>query len=156
MHKVIASGIPETLAGWRKIGFFALGKVRVGGVAVSLYDYENQVIRPLGDARVHFALNCMSVGCPRLPREVFRPETLDRQLDREARLFFDDWRHVQIDTARGVLRLSQILEFYPEDFLATAPSLPAYVNRYRSVRVPEHLNVEFIPYDWTVNRVPRR
>ena len=156
MHKVIETGIPETLAGLRKISFFALGKVQVGGVAVSLYDYENLVIRPLGDARVHFALNCMSVGCPRLPREVFRPETLDRQLDREARLFFDDERHARFDPARGVLHLSQIIEFYPEDFLAAAPSLLAYVNRYRTVAVPAHARIEFIPYDWTVNRAPPR
>ena len=62
LNDKFAAGIPETLAGVRKIGFFALGKVQVGGEAISLYDYENKVIRPLGDARIHFALNCMSVG----------------------------------------------------------------------------------------------
>ena len=55
-----------------------------------------------------------------------------------------------------MLHLSQILEFYPEDFLAAAPSLQAYVNRYRTVAVPADAAIEFIPYDWTVNRAPPR
>ena len=67
MHKVIETGIPESLAVIKKIPFFALGMVRVGGMDISLYDYENNVIRALGDPRIHVALNCMSVSCPRLP-----------------------------------------------------------------------------------------
>ena len=154
MHNVIESGNPTTLAGLKKVDFFYLRKVRVGGQAISLYDYENRVIRALGDARVHFALNCMSVGCPRLPREPFLPESLDTQLDREARRFFNDSRNVDVDDARAAIRLSEILAFYPEDFLARAPSLAAYVNRFRDAPVPAHYRIEFIPYDWTVNRQP--
>ncbi|MGH8598793.1 MAG: DUF547 domain-containing protein, partial [Gammaproteobacteria bacterium] len=64
MYKVLQAGIPETLAGWRKIQFFALDRVAIDGAIRTLYDYENTVIRPLGEPRVHFALNCMVVGCP--------------------------------------------------------------------------------------------
>lgn len=45
---------------------------------------------------------------------------------------------------------------YPEDFLAEAPTLIAYVNRYRGDAVAENMRIEFIPYDWTVNRQPQR
>lgn len=152
MHKVIATGIPETLAGLRKIGFFALGKVQVGGEAISLFDYENKVIRPLGDARIHFALNCMSVGCPKLPRDVFLPQTLALQLDRESRLFFAEARNVSINAAKKTVTLSEILKFFTEDFLASAPTLIAYVNRYRDIKIPEDYKVEFSDYDWTINR----
>ena len=155
MHKVIESGIPDSLAGFNKVKFFYFGKLQVGGVPISLYDYENDVLRALGDPRVHFALNCMSVGCPRLPREPFLAATLEQQLEREARRFFADPRHLMVDTARSVLRLSEILRFYPEDFLKAAPSLIAYVNRYREVKVPDGYTVEYIPYDWTINRQPR-
>ena len=122
--------------------------------AISLYEYENKVIRPLGDARVHVALNCMSVGCPRLPRTPFLPHTLQVQLDREARTFYNESRNVAVDPEARVLRLSEILDFYRGDFLAQAPSLAAYVNRYRVERVPEDYAVQFIPYDWTVFRQP--
>ena len=154
MHKVIEKDIPQTLAGWRKIGFFFLGKVAVGGEPITLYDYEKDVIRPLGDPRVHVALNCMSVGCPRLPREPFLPERLEAQLDREAKLFFNEPRNVQVNDANRTVQLSEILKFYTEDFLRAAPSLSAYASRYRDQPVPADYAVEFIPYDWTINRQP--
>ena len=154
MHKVIESGIPQTLAGVKKIGFFYLGKVQVGGEPISLVDYENKVIRALGDPRIHVALNCMSVGCPRLPREPFVAEKLNEQLDREARLFYNEARNVEVNESAKLLRLSEILDFYTADFLAKAPSLAAYVNRYLRAPVPENYAIEFIPYDWTVNRQP--
>lgn len=156
MHKVIATGIPETLGGLRKVAFFAMGKVQVGGDAISLYDYENKIIRALKEPRVHFALNCMSVSCPRLPREVFLPETIDVQLEQETRAFFAEARNTGIDAQRQIVTLSEILKFYPEDFLAVAPSLVAYVNRYRDVKIPEFYKVEFADYDWTINRQPQR
>ena len=155
MHQVIESGIPVSLAGFNKLKFFYFGKLQVGGAPISLYDYENDVIRALGDPRVHFALNCMSVGCPRLPREPFLAATLEQQLEREARRFFNDPRHVTVDAVRGVLRLSEILRFYPDDFLRAAPTLIAYVNRYRDIKVPDSHTIEYIPYDWTINRQPR-
>ncbi len=159
MHKVIATGFPETLGGLRKVAFFALGKVQVGGEAISLYDYENKVIRVLKEPRIHFALNCMSVSCPRLPREVFIAEKLEAQLERETRRFFAEARNAAVsskDTERPVVSLSEILKFFPEDFLAVAPSLTAYANRYREVKLPETAKVEFVDYDWTVNRQPKK
>jgi hypothetical protein len=154
MHKVLERGIPRTLAGLRKVSFFFLGKVQVGTQPITLYQYENDVVRKLNDPRMHVALNCMSVGCPRLPREAFTPERLNEQLDREARLFYNEDRNVQVDDAKRVLRLSEILKFYTPDFLAAAPSLAEYVNKYRDTKVPEDYKVEFIPYDWTINRQP--
>lgn len=159
MHKVIDRGIPKSLGGsglgaLRTVRFFFVGKVQVGGEPITLRKYENEVVRKLNDARMHVALNCMSIGCPRLPREAFLPEKLNEQLDREARRFYNEERNVQVDDAKRVVRISEILDFFPEDFLAEAPSLTAYVNKYRDKKVPEDYKVEFIPYDWTVNRQP--
>lgn len=154
MHNVIEGGIPDSLSGLKKLSFFYLRKVQVGGQPISLYDYENKVIRSLGEPRIHVALNCMSIGCPRLPREPFLPEKLDAQLDREAKRFFNELRNVSADDTSRVLRLSEILSFYSSDFLAHAPSLAAYANRYRDTNVPESYAIRFVPYDWTINRQP--
>jgi hypothetical protein len=59
-----------------------------------------------------------------------------------------------LDPERRVVRISEILSFYTEDFLADAPSLVAYVNRYRPAPVPEDYEVEFIDYDWRINNQP--
>ena len=155
MYNVVRSGVPERLSLLDRVDFFKLTKVVVGGQAISLYDYENDVIRPLGEERVHFALNCMAVSCPRLPRAPFTAAGLDAQLDAAARLFFAEPRNVQVDPALRVVRLSSILAFYPEDFVRRAPSLVAYANRYRADPIPEDDKVEFIPYDWTINAAPQ-
>lgn len=151
MFNVIESGLPQRLTGLRKIWFFAVKRFPVGGEPISLYALENDVIRPLGDERVHFALNCMAVGCPRLPREPFSPEKLDRQLDDEARRFFSEARNLQVLPERRLLRVSSLLRFYTEDFLARNSTLIAYINRYAPSRIPEDYRIEFIDYDWTVN-----
>lgn len=154
MYNVIDAGIPQTNAGLGKVKFFFLRKVTVDGQRLSLRDYENDVIRKLGDARVHFALNCMSVGCPRLPREPFRATVLNEQLEREAWRFFAEPRNARQDIEKARVYLSEILDFYPEDFLAVAPSLVAYANRFREMPLSEGFDLEFTPYDWTINRQP--
>ncbi len=151
MFNVIDSGFPKSLAGLTKFRFFGFKRFTVGGDRVSLYALENDVIRPLGEERVHFALNCMSVGCPRLPREPFRPDKLQQQLDQAARQFFGEARNLQALPERKLVRVSSILKFYTEDFLAKSPTLIAYIITYASFKVPDDYGIEFIDYDWTVN-----
>jgi len=148
MHHVVAS--PRRPQ--EQIRFFLLSSVVIDAERLSLYAYENRIIRPLGDPRVHFALNCMVRGCPRLPREPFDALQLDAQLEREARRFLNEPRNVQVDPPLGVVRLSSILRFYKGDFVARAPSLIAYVNRYREEPIPDGYRVGFIPYDWALQQ----
>lgn len=155
MYNVIDAGIPETLEGLRKVPFFFFRQVQIGGERMSLHAYENRIIRPLGEERIHFALNCMAAACPRLPKEPFTGPALDAELDREAREFFAEDRNLVVDDGRKVVRVSDILRFYTEDFLAKAPTLNAYVNRYRQPPVPEDYEVEFIKYDWRINNQPK-
>lgn len=155
MYNVLDAGIPETLAGVRKVPFFFLRQVQIGGERMSLYAYENRIIRPTGEERVHFALNCMAAGCPQLPREPFTATGLDAELDREAKEFFAEARNLAVDPERKLARVSEILKFYTEDFLADAPSLVAYINRYRATPIPSDYDVAFIPYDWRVNNQPK-
>lgn len=151
MYNVLASGMPKDLNAV-KVRFFYSSKLMIGGQEMSLYDLENKVVRPMGDPRVHFALNCMVRGCPRLPREPFRADQLDMELEACAQYFLNESRNVQVDADKQTVRFSQILQFYTEDFLKKAPSLIAYANRYREAKIPETYKVEFIPYDWTLNQ----
>ena len=161
MFNVIESGIPATHAGTAKISFFVLRKLRIGGRELSLYAFENDVIRPYArarqDPRIHFALNCSALACPVLPRRPFTAAALDAELEREARAFFALPGNFRIDTAAQTLWLSEILNFYPEDFVPVpAPSLLAYANRYAPQAAPADFRVRFTPYDWTVANSRRR
>jgi hypothetical protein len=149
MYNVIVSGRqPDDL-----LGFFVLQKFSVGGRYLSLYDYENKVIRVQGEPRVHFALNCMVRSCPRLPRQPFEPDALEQQLDAAAREFLNDPRHVRVDHERREVHLSQILRWYRKDFLEAAPTVIGYVNLYRRQPIPESYRVRVLDYDWSLNAV---
>lgn len=155
MYNVVDFGLPERLSLADRVRFFKLREFRIGRRNISLYDYENDVIRPLGDARIHFALNCMAVSCPRLPPEPFSVGDLNRKLDAETAFFFSEPRNLQVDHQARTVRVSEILKFYTEDFLRHEPTLVAHINRYRTEKIPEGYKVEFIEYDWTINHQPR-
>lgn len=151
MHNVVSSGLPATHAGFNKVRFFYLRRFTIAGQRLSLYAYENEIIRPLGDPRVHFALNCSAVSCPTLPRRPFTAAAIDAELTAEARRFANDPRHVRVDDIGRRILLSEIFDFYTEDFVPShADSLQAYLNRYREVPLPDGYATAFIPYDWTV------
>lgn len=155
MYNVLESGIPRTHAGLRKVRFFVLREHVIGGRRRSLYAFENEVIRPLGEPRVHFALNCSAVSCPRLPRTPFRGVELDAQLEREARRFFAEPRNFRIDHGGRTVWLSEIQRFYAADFDSShASSLTAYANRYAPEPAPLDYRVRFTPYDWTIANHP--
>lgn len=151
MYNVIESGIPKTNAGSAKIRFFYLRKLLIGGKQMSLYDYENDIIRPLREPRVHFALNCSALSCPILPRTPFSGANLNQELDRESHKFFSEQRNLRIDRTSKKVYLSELLDFYPEDFISVdTPTLITYVNRYVLEKIPDGYAIEFIPYDWTI------
>jgi hypothetical protein len=149
-----------------KIGFFFLQEITLGGEEMSLHSLENSVIRGRFDEpRVHFALNCASRGCPRLPRSAFTGAELDDQLDREARRFFAEERNLRIDHTERVVLLSSILEWYEDDFTdwlaARRPDRPATLLEYVALYAPPEraadlqrardYEIRFVPYDWSLN-----
>ena len=151
MYNVIASGIPPSHDGFAKVRFFVLRKFVIGGTAMSLYDFENRIIRKLGEPRVHFALNCSAVSCPVLPRAVFTAERLDEELERETRGFFERDRNLRIDDAQRTVFFNEILKFYTEDFVpAHGKDLIAYAQRYTLQKIPADYAIAFTPYDWTI------
>lgn len=141
----------------KRASFFKLRNVVIGGKKTNLYDYENKVIRPLDEARTHFALNCMVRGCPRLPQKIFQPETLDQSLQAASIEFFNQKKHIQIDHEAKQVKLSGIMKFYTKDFTPTGKKqdLISYVNQFVEQKIPEDYKVKYIKYDWTINQQPK-
>lgn len=139
----------------RLAGFFYFQHVRLGGEKMSLYDLENKIIRGYGESRIHFAINCASVGCPFLPQHAFHPTTLDADLDGETLRFFASPEKLLIDHEARVVWLSPILDWFREDF---GGNLLAYVHRYASPERRAELDraaayeLRFMEYDWGLNR----
>jgi hypothetical protein len=123
----------------------------------SLNDIEHGVLRPdFRDARVHFALVCAAKGCPALRSEAYRRADLEQQLDDQARRFLADPTKNRADETARVLRLSEIFEWFREDFERDAGSLAAYVRRFgpapmAAVAAAPDVRIEFLDYDWSLN-----
>jgi uncharacterized protein DUF547 len=135
-----------------KVSFFYFTKFLVGGDEINLYDLENKIVRPqFKDARVHFALNCASGGCPQLPQDAFTPEKVDAQLSREAKKFCNEKRNVDFDPATKKLKLSHIFDWYKDDFGKEPAKVIAWINQYRADKLSTDAKIEYVDYDWTLN-----
>ena len=157
MYTVIQKNIPVSNSGFSKVRFFFLTKMEIGGSTMSLVTYESDFIRSMNEDRVHWALNCMAVSCPRLPQKPFVAETLDKDLQNLAEEFFNSEKNVRVHAADKKVEVSEILKFFPKDFVPVkAPSIVEYINLYRREKIPLDFKVEYIPYDWTINNSNRR
>ncbi len=164
---VLALG-PETPSVWGKSGlgirFFTRQKYEMGGRRLSLKKLEDELIREgFRNPRVHAALNCASLGCPRLPRQAFDGELLSSQLDAAMREWVVAARAVSVDEDRRVVALSKIFGWFRQDFLQAEarigerqPSLIGFINRYRpqGEEIPDAFREEIQPYDKRLNGRP--
>lgn len=157
MMGVIEREIPKNFSSLlKRASFFKFKKVLIGGKKTDLYTYENKVIRPIGEPRMHFILNCMVKDCPRLPQKPFMAQTLEQDLQTAALEFFNKDKHIKVDDGDSVLRLSGIMKFYTKDYVASGKKqdLLEYVNQFRENKVPSEYKVKFIKYDWSINQQP--
>ena len=104
------------------------------------------------DPRVHYALNCASLGCPNLMPRGFHAASLNSDLDAAARAYVNHPRGVSV-AARG-LRLSSIYDWYAADF-GTPAQLRAHLLRFAApelaARVRASDRIAGYGYDWTLN-----
>jgi hypothetical protein len=119
-----------------------------GDGKLTLDDIEHKIIRPFGDPRIHFAVNCASLSCPDLPTEAFKAKTVREQLEKGALKFFQHkGKGARLDGE--TLRVTKLLEWYGEDFDAGG-GIEVFLKKY----VP---NVKFedvetdIDYSWVLN-----
>jgi hypothetical protein len=150
---------------WKKEFFTLLGGER------SLDDVEHRLIRAPGafdEPRIHFAVNCASVGCPMLRNEAYLAERLDAQLEDGVRRFLGDRSRNRYDPASGTLEVSRIFDWYKADFEkgnAGIRSVPQFLARFADVLADGAVartavrqgqaQVRFLDYDWTLNDAKR-
>lgn len=131
--------------------------LQVGGRSFSLNQIEHEILRKLGEPRIHFAIVCASIGCPRLLNQAYTAAALDSQLEENARNFFAQRTNFQADPRGGTIQLSSIMDWFGEDFGAEtaaqlrriAPYLPDAASQQlaRSGRA----RVSYLDYDWNLN-----
>ena len=131
--------------------------VEAEGEALSLDDIEHRILRPVWrDARVHYAVNCASIGCPQLTVAAWTGAALEAQLEAAARAYVNHPRGVSV-TENGRLRLSKIYDWFAEDF-GGRDGLAAHLLRFAAPELAAVLagapRIAGYEYDWALNDAP--
>jgi hypothetical protein len=129
--------------------------VRVEGVDLSLDDIEHEILRKLWrDPRVHYAVNCASIGCPDLPREAFTGANLEAMLERAARAYVNHPRGVSV--VGDAVTASRIYSWFAADFGDQA-ALFSHWRRYaagpQAQALAQASRIAGYDYDWRLNTV---
>lgn len=155
LQRYPVDSIRPTFLGIPERSFFVEEKHTVGGQNYSLDGIENDVLRPLNEPRIHFAINCASQSCPVLRDEVYSASVLDKQLDEQARLFVNDPSRNQFNVETNEANLSKIFDWFERDFSAVG-GVSAYLSKFAEgdalsvLRSDPEMN--YLSYDWQLNR----
>jgi hypothetical protein len=122
---------------------------KIGGKDASLDEIEHKILRKeFDEPRIHFAINCASVSCPKLLNEAFIPENIDFQLDKVAKSFINDPSRNKIRA--NSIEISQIFSWFKGDFTKNG-SLIDYLNKYSNVKIGPNAKISHLNYDWSLN-----
>lgn len=136
---------------WKRV------KTEIDGELQSLDAIEHEILRPMGDARVHYAINCAAWSCPNLLPEPLTAEGLDDMLDAAARDYVNHERGVSI-RARGGLEVSTIYKWFQEDFGDNKQDVVDHLLEYAEPELAEQIKanarIRSYEYDWSLNDAP--
>ena len=153
-----AAGRPANSV-WQIEDVFTGPHCPVAGALRSQDEIEHEIIRPIGDPRIHFAVNCAARSCPPLVARAYEGASIGRELDERVADFIADATHFSVgdDDGRPVVRVNKVLDWFKEDFGGEAGIL-SFLASYGEGAAREALEhpdvkLEFFDYDWTLNDI---
>ncbi len=141
--------------------FTAVWKKDVGVVAGetrTLNEIEHEILRKMGEPRIHVAIVCASVSCPDLRIEAYTVEKLNEQLGDQMKLFLvNAEKGLRVDAEKGRVYLSSIFKWFKEDFEAKGgvrKFLAPYADETGMAALKNsQLTVYYLDYDWDLNEL---
>ena len=136
---------------WKNLLLYA------GDRKISLNDIEHQVLRKMDEPRIHFAIVCASIGCPRLLNEAYTAEKLESQLVTNSEDFFSRSQNLVAHPKTNELHLSSLISWFGSDFGKNQKEQLAYLSPYmpkeaRKIVQSGNPKVRFLDYDWNLNK----
>ncbi len=142
---------------WQIPDVFADQHCRIAGEDRSQDDIEHGIVRPMGDPRIHFAVNCAAKSCPVLWPDAYEAITLDEQLDRAVAHLVASPEHFAVEGL--TIRLNRVLDWFKADFGGTEgvrKFLEPYVSPETAAILADlRTSIEYFEYDWTLNDIER-
>ena len=129
----------------------------IAGEVLTLNDIEHRILRPIwADLRIHFAVNCASIGCPNLQTKAFTSANIESLLNSSARDYLSHPRAASFN-GLGFLVLSSIFDWYAEDFGDNEEEVLKKLSEYAPTELAEELvnysGFIFYEYDWDLNDI---
>jgi hypothetical protein len=144
-------------------GLFSIGPwdkklITVEGEDLSLNDIEHRVLRPIWkDPRIHYAVNCASIGCPNLMPLAFTSENSEILLEKGARDYINHPRGVEIVDGEPVA--SKIYDWFRPDFGDSDQAVLSHLRRFAEPALSKELKtfdrIGGYRYDWALNGVAK-
>jgi hypothetical protein len=126
----------------------------IDGRPYTLGQIEHEILRPMGEPRIHMAIVCASTSCPSLRREPFTAARLDGQLDDSTRRFLADRDKGLRVLGPDAIQISRIFDWFEQDFEPGGGVLD-FVRRHAPEpgRIPPDADVDYFDYDWSLNDI---
>ena len=128
----------------------------VGGRSLSLDDIEHAILRPgWKDVRIHYAVNCASIGCPNLADEPFTADRLEAMLDAAAESYVNHPR--AFSNVDGDLVASSIFDWYQDDWGDEGDVLDharRFARGEAAAALADADGIDDYDYDWSLNDTP--
>jgi Protein of unknown function, DUF547 len=135
-------------------GFFDRNTFKVANQEMTLKQIENFVLKStFKDPFINFVLVCAANGCPPLLNEAYKPETLDRQLLDRTKLSLNNPEYVKVNDITKTVEVSQIFEWYKEDFIDKERKILDFINKFRDQKIDDNYVIGYYKYDWSLNKL---
>ena len=121
---------------------------KLGNKWYDLDEIEHQIIRKMGEPRIHFALVCAAKSCPKLYNKAFTADNLEESLSELTREFLSDTSKNEISENR--LKLSKIFKWFAKDFKENG-TLIDFLNLYSDVTIAQNAKISYTTYNWELN-----
>jgi len=129
---------------------------KVGGKTRTLNEIEHEILRKLGEPRIHVAIVCASVSCPDLRKEAYTVKTLDTQLDDQMRKFLaNKEKGLRVNREEKRVYLSSIFKWFQEDFDSQGGVI-SFITPFAPDAIQDslksgHLRIAYLDYNWDLN-----
>jgi len=122
--------------------------IELDGKSYSLGDVENNILRKMGEPRIHFGINCASISCPKLGNYAFTEKNVYNKLQVLTKGFMNDLSKNNLSPDE--VEISKLFEWYKADFIKGGTVID-YINKYSKTKVNPNAKITYKEYDWNLN-----
>lgn len=114
----------------------------------NLDEIEHGILRKMNEPRIHFAIVCASISCPKLQNQAYTADLLETQLIKATKEFLAD--NTKNEISKNELKLSKIFKWFSKDF-ETNGSVINFLNQYTTIKIYKDAKINYKDYNWNLN-----